>query len=100
MPRIDATIHLGHLLQIGALIASVLGAMATLGAWQARIEEKLGYITQRVDKLETMDAAQARERQRLAEAVARLDATLQASTAAVVRLEAAMSRQAAQRGER
>jgi len=100
MPRIDATIHLGHVLQIGALIVSVIGAMATLGAWQARVDEKLGYIQRRVDKLETGDATQAHEMQRLAEAVARLDATLQASTAAVVRLETAMSRQAGQRGER
>jgi uncharacterized membrane-anchored protein len=97
MPRIDATIHLGHLLQIGALIVSVLGAMATLGAWQARIEEKLGYITQRVDKLETVDTMAARDMQRLAENMVRLDATLTATTAAVMRLEQTINRSSRER---
>jgi hypothetical protein len=97
MPRIDATIHLGHVLQIGALIASVLGAMATLGAWQARVDEKLGHITQRVDKLETVDTANARDMQRLAENMVRLDATLTATTAAVMRLEQTLSRSSRER---
>jgi len=97
MPKIDGTIHLGHVLQIGALIVSVIGAMATLGAWQARVDEKLGYITQRVDKLETVDTVAARDMQRLAENMVRLDATLTATTAAVMRLEQTINRSSRER---
>jgi len=92
MPRIDATIHLGHVLQIVAIVVSVLLAMAAIGRWQAQMEMRLDYAVQRLERLEAAREEQARQMARTTETLARLDATISGITAALTRLDNTLAR--------